>query len=329
MSAAPAQQEWPEWMKRDYIGYGQHPPNPHWPEGKRVAISFVLNYEEGGERCVEDGDAHAETVLHEFGNLLSAPLGERDPATESQFMYGSRVATWRVMSLFKKHNIPITWYAVALAFERNPEIAKYAEENGHEVASHCYKWMPYTDLTREEEKEYIKKAVLSFQKTSPTGKVPRGWYYGRPSARSVPLVAEVYKEMGHELKWWSDTYADDLPYYVPHPSGGDKPLTMVPYSLDCNDFKLWLPGGVGNTESWAEHVMAAIKTIAEEAEAGERYGMVTIALHGRWIGRPGRFQSLKKIVETAVARGDCWFATREQISDHFNETVPYKPEAKQ
>ncbi|BGP12771.1 hypothetical protein JCM10213v2_000688 [Rhodosporidiobolus nylandii] len=318
------QQEWPIWMKRDYVGYGAHPPNPNWPQGAKVAVSFVLNYEEGGERCVEDGDPHAETVLHEFGNLLAAPLGERDPATETQFMYGSRVATWRIMNLFKKHNIPSTIYAVALALERQPELAAYFEENGHEVASHCFKWMPYTGLSREEEKDYIKKAVESFKKTSPTGKVPRGWYYGRPSSRSVPLVAEVYKEMGYELKWWSDTYADDLPYTVPHPSDESKPLVMVPYSLDCNDFKFWLAPGFGSDDAFAQHCIDAVTTIAEEAAADERYGTVTIALHGRWIGRPGRFQCLKKIVETLVARGDCWFATREQIAEHWLEQHPYK-----
>ncbi|GAA5887541.1 hypothetical protein JCM6882_001443 [Rhodosporidiobolus microsporus] len=324
-SSAPATQEWPEWMKRDYVGWGQSPPNPNWPNNAKVAVSFVLNYEEGGERCVEDGDPHAETVLHEFGNLLAAPLGERDPATETQFMYGSRVATWRIMNLFKKHDIPITFYAVALAFERNPEIAKYAEENGHEVASHCYKWMPYSNMTAEEEKEWIRKAVQSFKKTSPSGAIPRGWYYGRPSPRSVQLVADVYKEEGVELKWWSDTYADDLPYYVPHPTEEGKPLVMVPYSLDCNDFKFWMAPGFGSDDAYAEHCIAAVKTIADEAEAGERYGTVTIALHGRWIGRPGRFQCLKKIVETLVARGDVWFATREQIADHYLKEVPYKP----
>lgn len=156
----------------------------------------MLNQEEGGERSCEDGDEHAETVLHEFGNLvrsiaisssqlisanevrlimqLSAELGVRDPATESQFDYGARAAIWRIMRIFKKHNIPITFYAVARAFERNVEIAKYAEENGHEVASHCYKWRPYSNCTADEEEAYIRKAVESFKKTSPTGKVPVG-----------------------------------------------------------------------------------------------------------------------------------------------------------
>jgi peptidoglycan/xylan/chitin deacetylase (PgdA/CDA1 family) len=180
---------------------------------------------------------------------LTAEKGVRDPATESQFDYGARAAIWRIMRIFKKHNIPITFYAVARAFERNVEIAKYAEENGHEVASHCYKWRPYSNCTAEEEEAYIRKAVESFKATSPTGKVPVGvspirdssrkavlirqWYYGRPSERSAPLVAKVYRELGHELLYWADTYADDLPYWTSMPDKPEEGLVMMPYTLDC------------------------------------------------------------------------------------------------
>ena len=188
---------------------------------------------------MEDGDEHAETVLHEFGTQLVAEVGKRDPATESQFDYGSRAAVWRLMKLFKKHDIPITFYAVGRAFERNPAVAKYAEENGHEVASHCYKWKPYTGMTDAEEESYIRKAVNAYKTTSPSGKVPVGWFYGRPSERSLPLVSKVYKELGHELLYWADTYADDLPYWTQRP-GGEKGegLVMMPYTLDCVSFLL-------------------------------------------------------------------------------------------
>ncbi|GAA5994942.1 uncharacterized protein JCM10292_004442 [Rhodotorula paludigena] len=315
------------WMERDYRGYLDSPPNPKWPNGAKVAVNFVLNYEEGGERCVEDGDPHAETVLHEFGSLLSVVPGARDPAVESQFQYGSRVATWRVLNLFKKYNIPITFYAVAMAFERNPEIVKRAIEDGHEIGSHCYKWMSYANMTDAEEEEYIRKAILSFERTCGKEHVPRGWYYGRPSHRSLPLVAKVHKELGYELLWWSDTYADDLPYYVPYPGAeNNEKLVMLPYSLDNNGthhFKFWLPGpGYGSDDAFAQHILDSVQTIREEAEAGERYGYVTVALHGRWIGRPGRFQCLKRIVETLNASGDVWFATREQIARHWRETNP-------
>ncbi|BGP44820.1 hypothetical protein JCM10450v2_000635 [Rhodotorula kratochvilovae] len=308
------------WMERDFVGYGEHPPNPQWPGNAKVAVNFVLNYEEGGERSVEDGDPHAETVLHEFGNLLTVTPGARDPATESQFLYGSRVATWRILSLFKKHAIPITFYAVGQAFERNPQIVKRALDDGHEIASHCQRWQSYAEMTDDEEEQWIRKAVESFKKT--TGKVPVGWYYGRPSARSVPLVAKVYQELGHELLYWADTYADDLPYYVPMPNRPDEHLVMAPYSLDNNDFKFWLPGGYGSDKAFEDHVLDSVQTIREEAEAGERYGYVTVALHGRWIGRPGRMQTLKRIVEAMTKSGDIWFATREQIARHWKEVHP-------
>ncbi|ORY82930.1 hypothetical protein BCR35DRAFT_331305 [Leucosporidium creatinivorum] len=312
------------WMKRDFIGYGPNPPNPNWPNGAKICVNFVLNHEEGGERSVEDGDTEAETVLHEFGPLVAVP-GARDPATETQFEYGSRVGVWRIMRLFKKHNIPITFYAVARAFERNPEVAKYAEENGHEVASHCYKWRPYTGLTADEEEEYIRKAVLSFQKTSPSGKVPVGWYYGRPSARSAPLVAKVYRELGHELLYWADTYADDLPYWTEMPGGKpDEGLVMAPYTLDNNDFKMWL-GQVGSDDAFAQHCIDSFTTVRDEAIEDGKVGYITVALHSRWIGRPGRFQALKRIVEHFASFDDVWFATKEQTCRHFAKEIPYVP----
>ncbi|KAK4697070.1 hypothetical protein P7C70_g8271, partial [Phenoliferia sp. Uapishka_3] len=398
------------WMTRDFIGYGPTPPNPNWPNGAKIAVQFVLNYvgnskEEGGERSVEDGDAHAEVMLQEFGPVgLMVPVpGERDQAAETQFEYGSRVtqehipektsgsAESRVSLKFRSpltdllyssdshFSIPITYYAVARALERNPAVAKYAEENGHEIASHCFKWMPYAGLTADEEEAYIRKAVLSFQKTSPSGKVPVGWYYGRPSARSAALVAKVYREMGfvfafsvsmsspwlradkfrvlvrHELLYWADTYADgtsvavaarfssevsshlggkadvrilsDLPYWSPMPGGEKKEgLVMMPYTLDNNDFKMWL-GQVGSDDAFAQHIIDSFTTIRDEGlEGTPKY--ITIALHARWIGRPGRFQALKRIVEHVASFDDVWFATREQIARHFVKEFPYEENLK-
>jgi peptidoglycan/xylan/chitin deacetylase (PgdA/CDA1 family) len=312
------------WMNRDLVGYGPNRPDAKWPNGAKIAVNFVLNHEEGGERSVEDGDEHAETSLHEFGSMLAVTNGLRDPATESQFDYGSRAAVWRIMQLFKKHNIPITFYAVGRAFERNPAVAKYAEENGHEVASHCYKWIPYTGKTEEEEEEYIRKAIKAFQSTSPTGKVPVGWFYGRPSENSAPLVAKVYRELGHEFLYWADTYADDLPYWTAMPGGKrEEGLVMMPYTLDCNDFKYWL-GQLGSDDAFSQRCINAFDVVREEGQDG-RAAYITIALHSRWIGRPGRFVALKKIVEHFSQFEDVWFATREQIARHWKETFPYEP----
>ncbi|KAK4689044.1 allantoinase, partial [Tremellales sp. Uapishka_1] len=327
-----------KWMERDLFGYGPDRPDAKWPKGAKIAVNFVLNHEEGGERSVEDGDEHAETVLHEFGQLVSyrtestktdglqldPELGVRDPPTETQFDYGTRAAIWRIMRIFKKHDIPITFYAVGRAFERNPAVAKYAEENGHEVASHCYKWKPYTGMTDDEEEEYIRKAVASFKATSPSGKVPVGWYYGRPSARSLPLVAKVYRELGHELLYWADTYADDLPYWTNMPGGkSEEGLVMMPYTLDCNDFKFW-QGQMGSDDAFAQHCINAFDTIREEGLEGKP-AYITVALHSRWIGRPGRFQALKRMIEYFTSHDDVWFATREQIARHWTKEYPYTP----
>ncbi|WWD19943.1 hypothetical protein CI109_104416 [Kwoniella shandongensis] len=299
------------WMDRDLIGYGPDRPDAKWPKGAKIAVNY--------------GDEHAETVLHEFGSQLAVELGKRDPPTESQFDYGSRAAVWRLMRLFKKHDIPITFYAVGRAFERNPAVAKYAEENGHEVASHCYKWKPYTGMTDEEEEEYIRKAVNAYKTTSPSGKVPVGWFYGRPSERSLPLVAKVYKELGHELLYWADTYADDLPYWTTKPGSPNEGLVMMPYSLDCNDFKFW-QGQLGSDDAFAQRCIDAFTTIRDEGLEGKT-AYITVALHSRWIGRPGRFQALKRIVEHFSSFDDVWFATREQIARHWKETYPYVPKS--
>ncbi|GAA5828501.1 hypothetical protein JCM3770_002289, partial [Rhodotorula araucariae] len=274
----------------------------------------------GGERTIEDGDDGPETALHEFKGLEVQP-GARDPTVESQFDYGSRVGIWRILDLMESNKIPITFYAVARAFERNLDVAKAATENGHEVASHCFKWQPHANMAPEEEEQWIRKAVESFQKT--TGKVPVGWYYGRPSANSAPLVEKVYKELGHELLYFADNYADDLPHWVERPGAeGKDGLLLMPYSLDNNDFKLW-HSQYGSTKLWAEHCADSVKVIRDEAIAGKRHGYVTIALHTRWVGRPGRFAALKALVEELVGLGDVWFATREEIARHWVAQYPY------
>ncbi|GAA5827144.1 hypothetical protein JCM11251_001139 [Rhodosporidiobolus azoricus] len=278
-----------QWMERDPVGYGANPPNPNWPNNAKIAVNFVLNYEEGGERTVEDGFDCAEDNLHEFKNHASVK-GKRDPTVESQFDYGSRVAIWRILDLFESAGIHFTFYAVARAFERSPHIAKIAAEHGHEIASHCHTWQPHAWMTPQEEEEWIIKAVESFQKTSPTGKAPVGWFYGRPSENSAALVNKVYRERGLEFLYWADNFADDLPFWT----------------LDNNDFKIYW-GQFGSDDAFAQRVIDSFHTIRDEALRGKRHG----------IGRPGRFQALKRIVNEMLKYDDVWFATREQIARHF------------
>ncbi|BGP12328.1 hypothetical protein JCM10213_003866 [Rhodosporidiobolus nylandii] len=316
-----------KWMTRHGLGYGREGLDPKWPNGAKIAVNFVLNFEEGGERTVEDGFDGPEDSLHEF-KQLSVVKGARDPTVESQFDYGARVAIWRILDLFESAGIKITFYAVARAFQRNPHVAKAAEAFGHEVASHCFQWQPHANMTPEEEEQWIIKAVESFQKTSPSGKVPVGWYYGRPSQNSAALVQKVYKERGHEFLYWADNYADDLPHWTCSPLDESQGMLLMPYCLDNNDFKFW-HSQYGSDDSFAQHLIDSFHTIRDEAIAGKRHGYITCALHTRWIGRPGRFQALKRVVNEFKKYDDVWFATREEIARHFVEAHPYEELKKQ
>ncbi|KAF9556328.1 glycoside hydrolase/deacetylase [Agrocybe pediades] len=309
---------------RDFKGYGRTPPNPNWPNGAKIAVNFVINYEEGGENTLDNGDAQGETMLQEVGPK-SALQGERDIPMETQFEYGSRRGMWRLLNLFEKHKMPVTIYAVGKAYEQQPEIAKACEEGGHETASHCYRWIDYTMMDAETEEKHIREAVESFKRTSPTGKVPVGWYYGRPSPRSRALISKVYRELGHELLYQADTYADDLPYWIADPiAGPEEGLLMMPYSYDCNDFKFFIAPGFGSSMAYFEHAKNGFDTLYEEGENGQP-SYLTVALHARVIGRPGRFPAIKQFVEYIASKPDVWVATREQIARHWKAQYPYQP----
>ncbi|ORY23117.1 chitin deacetylase 1 [Naematelia encephala] len=318
-------EECEQWLERDFYGYGPNPPNPNWPNEAKIAVNFVMNHEEGGESSVELGDQGAEAFFHDFGppGLITPVPGERDPSTESQFEYGPRVAVWRLIRLFDKHKIPITFYAVAKSFERNLDVPKHVEANGHETCCHGYRWRSYGDCSPEEEEDHVRKAVESFRKTSPSGRVPPGWFVGRPNARSAHIVAKVYKELGLEFLYWADSYADDLPYWKPMPGNPDEGLLIMPYSFDNNDTKMWF-GQYASDDAFTQHAIDTFTTIREEGLEG-RPAYITVAFHSRWMGRPGRFQALRRIVEHMLQFDDVWFATREQIARHFANEHPYDP----
>ncbi|OCF32252.1 hypothetical protein I317_06464 [Kwoniella heveanensis CBS 569] len=311
------------WHERDLYGYGNNPPNPKWPNGAKIAVNFVMNHEEGGESSVELGDEVAEAFFHDFGPVSRIP--QRRQPLQTQFDYGTRIAVWRLLRLFESKSIPITFYAVAKSFERSPHIAKYVEENGHETCSHGYRWRSYGDCDPELEEHHARLSIESFRKSSPSGKVPSGWFLGRPNVRSAHIVAKVYQEQGEELLYWADSYADDLPYWKPNPADPSKGLVIMPYSFDNNDTKMWF-GQMGSNEAYVNHIIDSFTTIREEGLAG-RPAYITVAFHSRWMGRPGRFQALKRIVDHMKQFDDVWFATREQIAEHFSKTVPYDPEA--
>lgn len=253
-------------------------------------------------------------------------VNERNYNVESEYEYGSRAGFWRLFRLFNSRKMKFTLYAVAQAVEEQPEVAKRCVEEGHDVASHAYRWVDYHDFPIEKEKEYIRKGITSLK--SLTGYAPKGWYYGRPSPHSRTLIAQVYEEMGEELVWASDTYADDVPYWTDLPLEREKEspkgCLMVPYSYDCNDFKFHITGsGFRDPNGFYTHLKNAFDVLYEEGQEGQPK-MMTIGLHCRIIGRPGRFAALRDFVDYIAQKEGVWVATRTEIAEAFKAKYPYK-----
>ncbi|KAK4550633.1 hypothetical protein LTR36_000212 [Oleoguttula mirabilis] len=311
---------------RDLVGYGRHPPNAQWPGGAKIAVSFVINYEEGAERTVLNGDDQAECALWEQTDRAGR-VGERAINVESDYEYGSRVGIWRMLNLFEAHKMPITAYAVGQALEKNPEVAKALKAGGHEIASHAYRWIDYHGMPAELEKEYIVRQLKVLKEL--TGEYPAGWYYGRLSSRSRGLVHEVYKEQGIPLIWEADSYADDLPYWVDVPAEAESAtpegMLMVPYTYDNNDLKFHSTTGCFSPHAFYEYLQAAFDTLLAEGQGGTPK-MMTIGLHCRIIGKPGRFMALKRFVEYLSSKpaGEVWVTRRIDIAKHWREKYPYQ-----
>ncbi|MDQ1195063.1 allantoinase PuuE [Agrobacterium sp. SORGH_AS 787] len=286
---------------RDLVGYGPTPPCGTWPNGARLAINVVVNYEEGSERSFAMGDADQEPMT-EWGTY-PFPKEIRNLAMESMYEYGSRVGIWRILDALSEARIPATFFACAIAFEQNPDVAKAVIEGGHEVCSHGYRWEEVFRLTEEEEREHIRLAILSFEKTC--GKRPVGWYcrYGA-SINTRRLIAE---EGG--FLYDSDAYNDDVPYFVD--VEGQRRL-VVPYTCDINDLRFWISPGLVQSEDFFLYMRESFEVLYEEAAKGPR--MMSIGLHPRMIGRPGRIRALKRFFDFACQYGDVWFATREDIA---------------
>lgn len=250
-------------------------------------------------------------------------MTERAVNIESEYDYGARAGVWRLFRLFNKFSMKYTLYAVGKALEDNPAVAKSSVDNGHDIASHAYRWIEYHDMGVEEEKDYIRKAINAIKDVA--GVYPKGWYYGRLSPRSHALVWDVFKEMGLPLLWESDTYSDDVPYWVDVPAEKDLPnpegMLMVPYSYDCNDFKFY--HGFGGPMDFYDHLKGAFGVLYEEGSEGSPK-MMTIGLHCRCTGKPARLAALKKFVEYIAEKEGVWVATRTQIAEHFRETFPYQ-----
>ncbi|EIF48740.1 polysaccharide deacetylase [Brettanomyces bruxellensis AWRI1499] len=307
---------------RDSVGYGEQGLKCDWPGKKKIALSFVLNYEEGGERSLSLGDECPEWYM--YTSCRDGPSIARDYDVETEYDYGSRCGVWRMIRLFKKHNLKLTAYAVGKAFECNPEAAKAFVRDGHEIASHAYRWIPYDDLSPEKEKGLILKQIDTLQKT--TGLKTFGWYMGRLSAHSIALIVETYRELGLPLPYISDNYADDVPYWtdVPQekslPDSEKKGLLYVPYNLDCNDYRFLRPCGWRSEEDYYQHLVNSFDVLY-----GEGGKIMTVGLHCRIMGKPGYNRALERFIEYVEKKPDVWICTRSQIADWFKAKYPYKP----
>ena len=342
---------------RDMVGYGPTPPDPRWPHGAQIAVQFVLNYEEGAENCVLDGDAHAETFLSEI--VPAEPFPDRHMSMESLYEYGSRAGVWRVLRAFERRGLPLTVFAVARALQRNPEATAAFVELGHELACHGLRWKSYQNIAEAVEREHMREAVELH--TALTGARPLGWYTGRDSANTRRLVVEH-----GGFAYDSDSYADDLPYWVrmpvqanladESPASGRCPQQgaprrgvqeqrgtsaaheersnaadrrqgawidhlVVPYTLDTNDMRYSSPAGFPSGDQFFAHLRDAFDVLWREGGEGAPK-MLSVGLHCRLAGRPARAAALERFLDHVLSHERVWVARRIEIAEHWRRVHP-------
>lgn len=295
---------------RDFRGHGSKPIDPKWPDGAKIAVQFVINYEEGGENCVLHGDAASEAFLSEIVGAAAWP-GQRHWNMESIYEYGARAGFWRLHDLFTELEIPATVYGVATALARNPEQVRAMQAADWEIASHGLKWVEYKDYAEADERAHMDEAVRLH--TEVTGMRPTGWYTGRCSANTVRIAAE---EGGFD--YVSDAYADDLPYWERY---GDKDQLIVPYTLDCNDMRFATPQGFNSGDQFFAYLKDSFDALYAEGSQGKAK-MLSIGLHCRLVGRPGRVMALRRFMEYAKSHANVWFARRIEIAHHWHKNHP-------
>lgn len=293
---------------RDLVGYGSHPPDAQWPNDAKIALQFVVNYEEGGENCVLHGDKGSEQFLSEI--VGAEAYDDRHLSMESIYEYGSRAGFWRLHRLFTQYDIPVTVFAVATALEKHPKAVQAMQQANWEIACHGLRWIHYQHFTEAEEREHIEQAIAIHQRV--TGSKPRGWYTGRTSPHTLKLIAER-----DDILYCADSYADDLPYRDHHYS---KPLLMVPYTLDSNDMRFATPQGFNSGEQFFQYLKDAFDELYAEGNSSPK--MLSIGLHCRLVGRPGRLAGLRRFIEYTRQFPQVWYATREQIAEHWQNTHP-------
>lgn len=290
---------------RDMRGYGCRAPKPAWPDNARIALQFVINYEEGSERSVLHGDPMSETYLWEITGT-DPVYGMRSMNVESVYEYGSRAGFWRLHRLFLRRGLPVTVFGVAMALDRNPEAVHAMNEAGWEIASHGYRWIDYQHVDEELERTHIQQAVEIHERIA--GQRPLGWYTGRVSPNTRRLIVEH----GGFL-YDSDSYADDLPYWV---LDYDKPHLVIPYTLDNNDMRFATPAGFQSGDPFFRYLQDSFDTLYEEGETAPK--MMSVGLHCRIAGRPGRSRSLERFLDYVCTKDRVWICRRVDIARHWH-----------
>jgi len=291
---------------RNMSGYGRHPPAADWPHGARTAVQFVINYEEGGENCVLHGDAASEAFLSEIVGAEAIP-DHRHMNMESMYEYGSRAGFWRLHRLFAERKLPVTVFAVAMALERNPAVVVAMRDAGWEIACHGYRWIDYQFVDEATEREHLRQAIEIHEHVC--GARPLGWYLGRCSPNSHRIAAEE-----GSFAYNADSYADDLPYWD---YSFDTPQLMVPYTLDANDMRFATPQGFNSGQQFFDYLKDSFDIL--HAEAGR---MMSVGLHCRLAGRPGRAAAVARFVDYVASHDDAWVATRLEIATHWRDVHP-------
>ena len=295
-------------VERDLLGYGSRPPNPRWPGGARVAVQFVLNVEEGGERSILNGDAQSEDYLHEMPGR-PARLGERDLSVEGLFEYGARAGVWRILELFRERILPLTAFAVGRGLELTPEIGRALSAAGHEIAGHGYRWIDYRAVPEEEERRHIRLTVEVIERIC--GRRPVGWYTGRISPNTRRLV----REEGGFL-YTSDAYNDDLPYWLDR----SPPQLVIPYTLVNNDARYLLANGFSSGADFLQLLKDAFDMLWHEGARQPK--MMSVGLHPRISGQPARAMALARFLDFVQERDAVWICRREDVARHWMREHP-------
>ncbi|KTD59079.1 polysaccharide deacetylase family protein [Legionella shakespearei] len=293
-------------MTRDLKGYGSHPPQIEWPNKARIAINFVINYEEGSELSPVNGDSEAETYGSDFP-FSKKPKGERNYSMESFYEYGSRVGIWRLLRLFDSHYLPLTFFATGYALTLNPEFSAYLTDSRHEVAGHGWRWINYDKVPRSTEKKHIYRCIDTIEQL--TNQRPIGWYTGRRSKHTRDLLLEI----GGFL-YDSDSYADDLPYKIGQ-------HLVIPYSLDCNDFRFTTSPGFASGNDFYQHLKSTFDYLYQE----NRTAIMTIGLHPRLSGKAGNCMALSQFIAYIMQFQNIWIARRMDIARYWLESRPEEP----